>query len=176
MLMPCPAEPLPELFVERLARIVPSDRWDECLASFAHEKPTAFRVNTLKATVEEVQEELEQAGFALGPVDWLGGAFTVEPGERRRLTETAAVAEGRIYIQGLSSMVAPVVLASQPGERVLDLAAAPGGKTLQMAALMHNQGEIAAVEVIRSRMYRLRANLRRHGATILIANPVHCLG
>ena len=160
-------EPLPEAFVERTARIVPPDRWDECLASFAQEKPTAFRVNTLRASVDEVQEELEQAGFALSRVDWLEGAFTIEPGDRRRLTETAAVAEGRIYIQGLSSMLAPMVLAPQPGERVLDLAAAPGGKTLQMTALMHNQGEIAAVEVIRSRMYRLRANLRRHGATIV---------
>jgi len=160
-------ERLPEAFVERLARIVPEDRWDQCLSSFACEKPTAFRVNTLRAAVDEVKDELAQAGFSPAPVDWLPGAFTIEPGERRRLTETAAVAEGRIYLQGLSSMLAPVVLAPQPGERVLDLAAAPGGKTLQMAAMMQNQGEIAAVEVIRSRMYKLQANLRRHGATIV---------
>lgn len=160
-------EPLPEAFVERLARIVPQERWEECLSSFGQEKPTAFRVNALRAAVDEVQHELAQAGFSPAPVDWLPGAFTIEPGERRRLTETAAVSEGRIYIQGLSSMLAPVVLAPQPGERVLDLAAAPGGKTLEMAAMMRNRGEIAAVEVIRSRMYKLGANLHRHGATIV---------
>jgi 16S rRNA (cytosine1407-C5)-methyltransferase len=165
--MPHSPEPLPEPFIERLARIVPADRLGDCLASFAQEKPTAFRVNTLKRAVEEVRDELEQAGFSLQPVDWLPGALTIDPGERRRLTETAAVAEGRIYIQGLSIMVAPLVLAPEPGERVLDLAAAPGGKTLQMAAMMQNQGEIAAVEPIRKRMYKLRANLRQHGVTIV---------
>jgi NOL1/NOP2/sun family putative RNA methylase len=161
-----PLEPLPELFVNRLRRIVPADRWDRCLASFAAEKPTAFRVNVLKAAVAEVQDELERAGFRPRQVDWLEGAFLVDPAERRRLTETAAVAEGRIYIQNLSSMVATMVLAPQPGEHVLDLAAAPGSKTLQMAAMMQNRGRIAAVDVVRTRMFKLRANLRRAGVTI----------
>ncbi len=162
-----PLEPLPELFLDRLRRIVPAEQWDVCLASFAQEKLTAFRVNTLKAAVGQVRDELQQAGFCLAPVDWLDGAFMVDPAERRRLTETAAVAEGRIYIQNLSSMVAPMVLAPQPGQQVLDLAAAPGSKTLQMAAMMQNQGQIAAVEVVRTRMFRLQANLRRHGATVV---------
>lgn len=50
---------------------------------------------------------------------------------------------------------------------MLDLAAAPGGKTLQMAAMMQDRGRIAAVEAVRTRMFKLQANLRRHGPTIV---------
>lgn len=160
-------EPLPELFVERLGRIVPPDQRERCLASFSAEKPTAFRVNTLKAATIDVRDELARSGFCLAPVDWLDGAFTVDPAQRRSLTETAAVAEGRIYLQNLSSMAAPMVLGPRAGEQVLDLAAAPGSKTLQMAAMMQNQGQIAAVEVVKARMFILDDNLRRHGVTIV---------
>jgi len=59
------------------------------------------------------------------------------------------------------------VLDPQPGEEVLDLAAAPGGKTLHLAARMGNQGRIAAVEAIRERFYKLRTLLQRHGATMV---------
>lgn len=165
--MTVPAASLPDAFVERVRRIVPAERFDEVLGSFFHDKPTSFRVNTLKAEVSAVQQELVAQGFVLTPLESLPGGFWVEASQRRALTESAAVAEGRVYIQGVSSMLAPLALAPQPGEEVLDLAAAPGGKTLQMAALMGNQGRIAAVEPIRGRFYRLEANLRLHGATIV---------
>jgi len=146
---------------------MPAAAWETVLASFETQKPTAFRVNTLKATAGEVAKELRREGYSLSPVDWLAEAFTVPPDQRRALTETAAVAEGRVYIQGLSSMTAPPVLGPQPGEAVLDLAAAPGGKTLQMAAMMHNRGTLSAVESVRRRFFRLKENLERHGATMV---------
>lgn len=106
-MVPGPLEPLPELFVERLRRIVPLDWSDVCLASFAGQKPAAFRVSRLRATDEQVRGELQREGFELAPVEWLEGAYTVAAAERRRLAETAAAAESRIYIQNLSSMLAP---------------------------------------------------------------------
>lgn len=158
---------LPREFLERLRRIVPDPHFQEVFESFGREKPTSFRVNTLKAGSDSVREELSSQGFALRALEFFPDAFWVDAAQRRRLTESAAATEGRIYIQGLSSMLAPLVLSPQPGEEVLDLAAAPGGKTLQMAALMRNEGRIAAVEAIRSRLYRLETNLRLHGATIV---------
>jgi 16S rRNA (cytosine1407-C5)-methyltransferase len=89
--------------------------------------------------------------------------------QRRELTESRACREGRIYLQNPSSMVPPLALDPQPGEEVLDLAAAPGGKTLQMACQMRNQGRIAAVERSRSRFFRLRALLALHRATCVHA-------
>jgi NOL1/NOP2/sun family putative RNA methylase len=130
------------------------------MRTFSIEKPTTFWINPLR---EGTREEL--AAFTREPVGWID-AYVVPPDMRRGLTETAAFREGRIYVQSLSSMLAPLALDPQPGEEVLDLAAAPGGKTLRIAALMQNRGRIAAVEPIKDRFFRLRANLERCGVTI----------
>lgn len=160
-------EQLPESFVQRLAEILPRDRFGGCLESFSQLKPTSFRVNRLRTTEEGLMKELESEGFGLTRIPWGSGVFTIDPDQRRQLTDSAAFSEGRIYIQGLSSMLAPLILDPRPGETVLDLAAAPGGKTLQMAAMMENRGRISAVESVRGRFFRLKANLERHGATLV---------
>lgn len=167
---------LPEAFGELLAAALPAGELACALESFGLEKPTAFRANTLLATADEVSAELAQAGLHPTPVGWLAEAFTVLPAERRALTETAAFYAGRIYIQNLASMTAPPALDPQAGESVLDLAAAPGGKTLHLAALMQGKGppaatpptgRLVAVEAIKGRFFRLRANLEQHGATFV---------
>jgi 16S rRNA (cytosine1407-C5)-methyltransferase len=157
------------LFVQRLRQIVPADWWETCIDSFSVFKPTAFRVNTLKATVDEVVAELTEGGFPLQRTAWFSEAFSVrlDTRDRRRLTQSAAVREGRIYIQDQASMAAPLVLGPRPGETVLDLAAAPGGKTLQMAAMMQNTGVLSAVDSVRSRFFKLRANLNTYAATMV---------
>lgn len=158
---------LPDEFIERLALILPDALRESCLASFADDKPVGLRANTLKAAVDDVFGELARGGLELQRVAWLAEAGLVPPDQRRALLDSAAVREGRVYVQNLASMLVPLVLAPRPGEEVLDLAAAPGGKTLQMAAMMRNQGRIAAVEPIRDRFYRLRAALALHGAAIV---------
>ena len=159
--------PLPEAFLQRLEQIILPERLPGVLRSFTVAKPTAFRVNTLAAEVSAAKGELEGQGLELRPLPWCQGGFTVEASERRRLTESAACVEGRVYVQNPSSMVVPLLLGPKPGETVLDLAAAPGGKTLHMAAMMANTGRLSAVEPVRSRYYRLTENLRRCGATIV---------
>ncbi|MBY4678053.1 RsmB/NOP family class I SAM-dependent RNA methyltransferase [Marinobacterium arenosum] len=160
--------PLPEEFLAKLEQLVPADRLDAVRASYCVEKPTSFRVNTLKAGIDEVRAELEAEGFQLQPVDWFQGAFTLmDNSQRRALTETAAFYDGRIYIQNLSSMIAPLLLAPQPEETVLDLAAAPGGKTLLMAAMMDNRGTLNAVEAVKGRYFKLKANLEQQGASMV---------
>jgi 16S rRNA (cytosine1407-C5)-methyltransferase len=74
-------------------------------------------------------------------------------------------AKGAVYLQNVSSQLPALVLDPQPGERVLDLCAAPGSKTGQIGALMAGGGEIVAVEKVRPRFYRLLANLRDQGVT-----------
>ncbi len=156
---------LPDAFLERLRRIVPADRYDEVLRAFAESPATGFRVNTLRAATEAVVEELEALGLRLHRVDWNADAFWVTPDERSRLLASDAYAGQHLYVQNLASMIPPLVLDAQPGERILDLGAAPGSKTLQLACLMRNTGEIAAVEVVKRRFYKLRANLEAQGAT-----------
>jgi len=162
-----PPSTLPEEFAQRLRQIVPRERFADCWSSFKHPMATAFRINSLGGQAEDVAAELTNAGLELQPLTWKADAFTVPNDQRRALTESTACAEGRIYIQNPSSMIPPIALDPQPGEEVLDLAAAPGGKTLHIAALMENRGRIGAVEVVRNRFFRLRDTLERGGAQIV---------
>ena len=73
--------------------------------------------------------------------------------------------EGYIYIQSLSSMIPPLILNPQKDETILDLTAAPGSKTTQMAALMQNSGHILANDTSRPRLYRLESNLKMQNVT-----------
>lgn len=158
---------LPAEFLARLESILPPAALPAALASFSAEKPVTFRVNRLLAEVNSTREELTAEGFSLQPIPWLDEAFAIASEQKRALTETAAWQEGRIYIQGLSSMLAPPALGPERGETVLDLAAAPGGKTIQIAAMMHNEGTLSAVEPVRGRFFRLQANTKRCGASMI---------
>ena len=158
------SDTIPELFRTRLEAILSPDRFAACWQSFAVEEPTTFRANGLKVTVAALYAELVAEGFALKPLGWKDDAFFVSAAQRSALTESAAWSEGRLYIQNASSMVPPMLLAPEKEEWILDLTAAPGSKTLQLADLMGNEGRISAVESVRGRFFRLRANLARHGA------------
>jgi 16S rRNA (cytosine1407-C5)-methyltransferase len=90
----------------------------------------------------------------------------VSPDQRDAITHSQLATDGAIYVQGLSSIFASLVLDPQPGQWNLDLAAAPGGKASHVAALMENDGKLSVVEPIKKRMYRLADNMKRLGVTI----------
>lgn len=156
---------LPETFVERLSQIVPREQFDAIIRTFDSPKQVTFRVNTLKSTPEELETELRIAEIPYERVGWLEGVYRISPDDKLRLTQTDAFYGGRLYIQNLASMIAPLILAPQPEETVLDLAAAPGGKTLMLAGMMQNTGWLSAVELSRERFFRLRDNLESQGVT-----------
>ena len=159
------ADQLPEAFLARMQALLPVGRYTEVMTTFTQPCATGFRINTLRAEPGAVVAALEAAGLPFHPVPWHEAAFWVRPEDRAALLASEAYAAQHLYVQNLSSMVPPLVLAPEPGERVLDLTAAPGSKTLQMACRMEQQGELAAVELVRSRYYKLRANLEAQGAT-----------
>lgn len=156
---------LPELFLERLRRIVPFQKWDAVANTFTEAKPVTFRVNTLKIVPSVVEEKLEHEGFKLVRVPWYPEAFILQAGRLRELQQTDFYKKGEIYVQGLSSMVPALVLDPQPGETVLDLTAAPGSKTTQIACLMKKEGQIVANDNHRVRFFKLKANIKLQGAT-----------
>lgn len=157
---------LPQDFVDRLKFLIPKDKLNDVLESFAARRPTTIRANTLKRSASELQKILINQGAELERVDWNPLAFVVKKPELRDLTNTGAYKNGELYVQSLSSMVPPLVISPQAGERVLDIAAAPGSKTTQMAAMMENSGEIVANDTSHVRRYRLQANLDMQGVTI----------
>ncbi len=157
--------PLPDAFLDRLARIVPPERLGAVVDSFATPQPTAFRVNTLLADEASVLAALAEAGVPVAAVDGVPGAFTVPAEARAALLASAPYAAEHVYVQNVSSQLPVLALDPQAGERILDLCAAPGSKTGQIAALTANRADITAVEKVRGRSYKLRANLAAQGAT-----------
>ena len=157
---------LPAPFKERLAEILPPERFEDCWQSFAQRKRTAFRVNGLLADSSFVAAELKRRQLDLRPITWLAGGYSIPFEQREVLTNGDLVASRQIYIQNPSSAFAVKVLDPQPGEMILDLAAAPGGKTILIAEWMKNEGQISAVESVRNRFFRLKDNLDQHGVKI----------
>lgn len=157
--------PLPAAFVALLDAVIPADRRASVERSYIEPKAVAFRLNPLRGHPEATWAALcADTDTPPQPLPGVPGVFTVGPSQRPWLTHHPAAGDGRLYIQGLSSMAAVWALDPQPGEEILDLAAAPGGKTSYVAALMQGQGRLAAVEPVKARFHRLKANLQRLGA------------
>lgn len=160
---------LPDLFLQRFEQLCPAELLPEALGSFEQATQPAFRVNRLLDHPDKVCESLRVHNIDYQSVPWAHqagiAAFTCPTEQRSLLTHHPAAESGAIYIQSLSSMLAPLYLAPQKHEWILDLAAAPGGKTLLLAELMDNQGKISAVEPVKDRFFRLKANLERSGVT-----------
>jgi len=146
---------LPPAFNERLKKLIPEDRLREVLDSFSIVKKVAFRIQKPGISQQDVEKEL--AALEPAPVSWCPQAFTLEREKIRSLQETPLYQSHALYIQSLSSMAAVLALDPRPGERVLDLTAAPGSKTTQIALLMKGEGELVANEKNRHRFFKLKA-------------------
>jgi NOL1/NOP2/sun family putative RNA methylase len=160
---------LPTHFLDRLREILGSENYANYIEIMQSNKLTTFRVNTLLTTTSALLSDLAANEFTIQPVPWCDTAFSIPSTQKRLLTETKAFRAGQLYIQNASSIFASLVLQPQPGEEIMDLAAAPGGKTLHIAALMANQGRIAAIEAVKSRFFRLKSNVQQAGATSIRA-------
>ncbi len=158
-----PPSRLPQVFLQKLNRVIPPTYLDKTLKSFTQEKPCTFRVNSLKISSRSLKEKLEPEGFKVENVLWYRDAFILRKGAQKELEKSQMYEKGDIYVQGLSSMVPALLLDPQPGEKVLDLAAAPGSKTTQLSALMKNEGVVTANDENPIRLEKLKANLDRQG-------------
>lgn len=148
---------IPEEFLERLKQIVPPSAYPQVRRSFDEPTAVVVRVNTLKSSPQQVLAQLGQSGIQAQGVDGIPEAFVFKNDDAQILGNLLLVAQGEIYQQGISSMLAVVALDPQPEERILDLCAAPGSKTSQIAARLKNTGAIVAVEPIRERYYKMKS-------------------
>ena len=156
---------LPSQFLDRLQNVIPAREWDSVLKSFDLKRGVSVRVNTLKAGIKDAAAIFQSRGIKALPVSWCPEAFVLAGAGGRTVSDDALVQEGKIYIQSLPSMLPAVVMGPEPGENILDLCAAPGSKTSQMAARMKNEGWITAVEAVKDRMYKLKSVLSLLGVT-----------
>lgn len=151
-----------ESFLERL-RAIAGERFEEFLLALSTPRGVGLRANTLRTTPEALRAGLETEGFRLEPLPWYPAGFLLRSGDSRGLSSTAPAKRGELFVQNVSSMIPPLALGVRPGERILDIAAAPGAKTTQIACLLGGTGELVANDRSRKRGYRLRAILVEQG-------------
>ena len=127
------------------------------------ERVTSLRVNTLKTDVPSVSRALADAALAPEAAPFYPDALVLPHGSEPDLRRLNAYEAGEIYLQSLSSMLPPLLLDAKPGEDILDMCAAPGGKTSEIVQLTDAQAMVTACEPDRIRCDRLKSNLKRLG-------------
>jgi NOL1/NOP2/sun family putative RNA methylase len=127
-------------------------------------QPLFAWTNTLRTTSRQLIDVLERDGYTLTPLNWHSGAYRVrsQNGDKRLGSHWAYLA-GWFHIQEASSMIPALALNPQPGERVLDLCAAPGNKTALMAQALRNRGTVVANDIFWERIRPLRSAIDRLG-------------
>ncbi len=134
------------------------------------DKQVSFRVNTLKTTDEQVLNKLHEWNIEVTPTSIPHAYITGE-----EIRTTTLIEKGEIYLQNLSAMIPALILDPKSQENILDMCAAPGGKTTQMCALASNKAFICAVEKDKFRAERLKHNLSLLGAknvNVLVADAL----
>lgn len=125
-------------------------------------KITTIRVNNIKTTLEQVIKELDNNNISYSKVSWYKNSLIINKDEKL-IKELDIYKNGHIYLQSLSSMIPPLILEPKPNEIILDMAAAPGSKTTQIACLADNKSLITACEKNKNRAERLKYNLEKQG-------------
>lgn len=134
------------MFTERLRRIVPKFRLD-----MLRGRQQSVRVNTLRSDATRPN-----------PISWAPNCYWLE-GDKAELSHSQDAEEGRIYIQNAASFIPPLVLNPKPQERILDMCAAPGGKSSHIAAMTGNRAELWVNDNSRTRLNRMLTNFGRLG-------------
>lgn len=131
---------------------------------YSQKRPITLRANTLKTNIEHIKTAFDKLHFTYKEVNWYQDALIMENISEEQMRNLDIYKNGEIYLQSLSSMIPPIVLSPKEDENILDMAAAPGGKTTQMLALSQNQAFITACEKNKIRAERLQYNLNKQGA------------
>ncbi|CAN7139936.1 unnamed protein product, partial [Brassica rapa subsp. narinosa] len=146
----------------------------ELIEAFEKQRPTSIRTNTLKTRRRDLADVLLNRGVNLDPLSKWSKVGLVVYDSQVPIGATPEYLSGFYMLQGASSFLPVMALAPQENERIVDVAAAPGGKTTYVAALMKNTGLIFANEMKVPRLKSLTANLHRMGVTNTIKYYTCC--
>lgn len=156
---------IPEFLKEMILNEYGQDLTNQIIKGYSYNRPTTFRVNTSKVSVEYIKNRVNELNIKFEEVPWNETAFIIQNVRENEIKELDVYKNGEIYLQSLSSMIPPIVVNPKEGENILDMAAAPGGKTTQMANLSNNKAMITACEKNKIRVERLKYNLEKQGAS-----------
>ncbi len=144
-----------EIFFERIKKINP-----KIIDGLKEKNEFSFRVNRHKADLEVI-DELKKEGYNPKPVEWNKYVYTLPIEDRKKIIKSLPYTQNKIYIQNLSSIIAANSLDVNEDDWVLDLAAAPGGKSLIFS---EKAKKVSAVEPDKKRFFRMKRNFKEHGA------------
>lgn len=158
---------LPKEFMENIYDMFSPIMVDKILTGMINDRYTTLRVNTILYNAQDFMKYCKQNNIKFERVLWYSDGFIIKNKKEKDIQKLDIYEKGYIYLQSLSSMIPPIVLNPKSGEKVLDLTAAPGSKTTQLAAFMQNQGYILANELDKIRCERLKYNVDVQGANIV---------
>lgn len=140
----------------------PSD-YESIVDGISKKRKPSFRLNRLKSTKEEIDEFLKLNNISYTNPTFFSDAYQLN--EFVNMMDFDIVKDGKIYLQSLSSQIPPLFLEYEDNIDILDMCAAPGGKTCQIASMTNNMKNIMAVEANKIRADRLKYNLNLQGVT-----------
>ncbi len=146
--------------IARYKRLFPD--WELLIKRMERPIPDYIRINKLRAGVDETIKALEKRGFRFKRVSFCDYAFQATDAPFS-LSSTPEYLLGKYFIHDASSLLPPLALAPKPGEVVLDMCAAPGGKSTHLAEIMQNKGTIFALDINRDKIRALRSHANRLG-------------
>ncbi|MDO4482434.1 MAG: 16S rRNA (cytosine(967)-C(5))-methyltransferase RsmB [Bacillota bacterium] len=150
----------PKWMVEYFVNSYGMDFTARYLASANETPPLTVRANTMKIRAAELQKKLEEQGFEVQPGRNSDNALIIKGGN---LLNTEAFRNGEFSVQDESSMAAVETLAPEPGDFLIDLCAAPGGKTIYAGELMKNKGKITACDIYENKLNIVERTAAEHG-------------
>ncbi|MCK9272315.1 RsmB/NOP family class I SAM-dependent RNA methyltransferase [Candidatus Gracilibacteria bacterium] len=153
-------------FFERLNKIYSQNDVKIAMEGFNGERITSFRVNTIKSNNEEIEEFLNLNNIEFKKNDFLENTYILDKKDEFFIKGSPIFYDGKIYLQGIASLIPATILNPISGDKVLDVTASPGSKTTQICAMMKNKGEIIACEKNQIRFDKLNYNLNIQGCNI----------
>lgn len=154
---------IPSFLYEMLLEQYGKDITNKIIEGYSKVRPVTLRANAIKTDIEQVKNNLIKEGINFKDVSWNKDALIIENVREDEIKKLKIYENGEIYLQSLSSMIPPIILEPKNEENILDMAAAPGGKTTQIAAITQNGAMITACEKNKIRAERLKYNLEKQG-------------
>lgn len=156
---------IPQFLITMLTEQYGEKITKQILDGYTKQKYVTLRANKIKTRVEDIEEQLIKNNIKFRKIGWYKDAIIIESAREDEIRKTEMYENGEIYLQSLSSMLPPIILEPEKGENILDMAAAPGGKTTQIAAITENKAFITACEKNKIRAEKLKYNLQKQGVT-----------
>ena len=155
-------ESIPDWMDELGAKELGEKKWTEEIHALNNQAPVVIRANKLKTTPKDLAEKLSEEGIETSNLRNYPEALELK--ERANIFRTKAFKDGLFEVQDASSQRVAEFLNVEPGMRVVDTCAGAGGKTLHLAALMENKGQIIALDIYGNKLKELKRRAKRAGA------------